>query len=127
MPDDKRSIASEASRAAKGWDTQFESLMSVNERAFRNWASGISAFAEEIAQFTKTQLNDGAEGWQVLAACKSPADALEVQRRYAEKAAGLYFEEAGKLTRLAMTMASGGLSALQNEPNGLMRAAKSVA
>lgn len=115
MPDDgKRSITSETSRAARSVDTQFESLMSANERAFRSWANGISAFAEEIAQFTKARLSESAESWQVLATCKTPADALECHQRYARKAADQYFEQANKLTQLAMNMANDGFSSLRN-------------
>jgi hypothetical protein len=127
MPDDKRSFASEASRAAKGWDTQFESLLAVNERAYRNWVSGVSAFADEVAQFTKARLNEGAESWQMLAACKTPIEALECQRRYADKAAGQYFEQAKKLTQLAVDIASNGLSSMQSVTGELTRTAKSAA
>jgi len=100
---------------AKGWDGNLASLLAVNERAFRSWARGVSAFTEEMARFTEARLREDNAAWQVLAACRSPLDAFECQRRYAEKATEQYLAEAGKLSELAMTLANENLAALQSE------------
>ena len=99
---------------AKGWDGQFASLLAVNERAFRSWARGISAFTEEMTRFTEERLREEGAAWQVLATCRSPIDALECQRRFAAKATEQYLAEAGKLSEIAMTLASESLAALQS-------------
>ena len=99
---------------AKGWDGQLASLLAVNERAFRSWARGVSAFAEEMTRFTEERLREDGAAWQVLATCRSPIDALECQRRFAAKATEQYLAEAGKLSEIAMTLASESLAALQS-------------
>jgi phasin family protein len=116
MPDQTHAKhSSKSPAAAKGWDGQVGSLLAINERAFRSWARGISAFTEEMSRFTQARLKEDAETWQVLAACRSPMDALECQRRYAEKAAEQYLAEAGKLSQIAVSVASENLSSLQSE------------
>jgi hypothetical protein len=109
------SASSRNQQAAKGWNGQLNSLLAINERAFRAWARGMSSFTEEVNRFAQARLREDTEAWQVLAAARSPIDALECQRRYAEKAASQYFEEAGKLSQLAMSVASEGFSSLQSE------------
>lgn len=114
MADLSKSKASSAAAAQTNpWEGQFNSLVALNEGAFTSWARGVSAFAEEMGRFTQTRLHEEAEVWQVLATCRNPMEALECQRRYAEKAAGQYVEEANKLTQLVMDAANSGLSSLQ--------------
>jgi len=114
----KSKASSGASAQSNPWNGQLNSLFALNEEAFTSWARGVSAFAEEMGRFTQTRLHEDAEAWQVLATCRNPMDALECQRRYAEKAAGQYIEEANKLTQLVMDAANGGLSSLQKMATG---------
>jgi hypothetical protein len=102
-------------QAAKGWNGQLNSLLAINERAFRAWARGMSSLTEEVNRFAQARLREDTEAWQVLAATRSPMDALDYQRRYAEKAATQYFEEAGRLSQLALSVATEGFSSLQGE------------
>lgn len=118
MPDQthaKQSSKSAPQSPAKGWNGQLSSLLAVNERAFRSWARGVAAFSEEMTRFTQARLREDTETWQVLAACRNPMDALECQRRYAEKAAEQYLAEAGKLSEIAVSVANENLTALQSE------------
>ncbi len=118
MPDQPRARPSSRSplhAPAKGWDGQLSSLLAINERAFRSWARGISAFTEEMSRFTQARLREDTETWQVLVGCRNPMDALECQRRYAEKAAEQYLAEAGKLSEIAVSVANENLSSLQTE------------
>lgn len=114
----KSKAPSGASAQSNSSNEQFNSLFALNERAFTSWVRGVSAFAEEVGRFTQTRLHEDAEVWQVLATCRTPMDALECQRRYAEKAAGDYMDEANKLTRLAVDAANEGLSSLQKTASG---------
>jgi phasin family protein len=107
--------SSQSQKAAKGWNGQLNSLLGINERAFRAWARGMSSITEEVNRFAQARLREDTETWQVLAAARSPMDAFECQRRYAEKVASQYFEEAGKLSQIAMSVASEGFSSLQSE------------
>jgi len=100
---------------ALGWNGELDSLLAVNERAFRAWARGVSTIAEEMNRFAQARLREDAETWQVTATARNPMDALECQRRFAEKAATQYMEEAGKLSQLAVSIASESLSSAQTE------------
>lgn len=116
MPDQTHAKqSSKSATPAKGWDGQVSSLLAINERAFRAWTRGVSAFTEEMSRFTQERLKEDAETWQVLAACRNPMDALECQRRFAEKAAEQYMAEAGKLSEIAVSVANENLTALQTE------------
>lgn len=99
---------------AKGWDEQVASLLAINERAFRFWTRGVSAFAEEMTRFTEERLREDGAAWQVLATCRSPIDALECQRRFVVKATEQYLAEAGKLSEIAMTLAGESVAAVQS-------------
>lgn len=105
----------ESLQPALGWNGELDSLLAVNERAFRAWARGVSTIAEEMNRFAQARLREDAETWQVLATARNPMDALECQRRFAEKAATQYMEEAGKLSQLAVSIASESLSSAQSE------------
>lgn len=119
MPDQthpkKAAAKAAAFRPAEGWDGQVASLLAMNQRAYRSLARGVSAFAEEMTRFTAARLREDSAAWQVLAACRSPIDAFECQRRYAETATEQYLAEAGKLSEIAMTVASENLAALQSD------------
>lgn len=107
--------SSESFRPALGWNGQLDSLLAANERAFRAWARGVSTIAEEMNRFTQSRLREDAEAWQVLATARSPMDALECQRRFAEKAAAQYMEEAGRLSQLAVSIANESYSSAETE------------
>lgn len=109
---------SKASSGASAQSDPFNSLFVLNQQAFTSWMRGVSAFAEEVGRFTQTRLHEDAEVWRVLATCRNPMEALECQRRYAEKATGHYMDEANKLTQLAMGVANDSLSSLQKTATG---------
>jgi phasin family protein len=67
-----------------------------------------------MTRFTEEGLREDGAALQVLAACRSPIDALECHRRFAAKATEQYLAEAGKLSEIAMTLASESLAALQS-------------
>ena len=118
MADLSTSKTSGASAQSNPWAEQFNPPFALNERAFTSWVRGVSAFAEEIGRFTQIRLHEDTEVWQVLATCRNPMEAIECQKRYAEKAAGQYIEEANKLTQLVMDVANEGFLSLQKTASG---------
>ena len=123
LPKSKTSSAAAAAASGNAWLEQFTGLFAFNEQAFASWARGVSAVAEEMGRFTQARWHEDAEIWQVLAACRNPLDAIECQRRYAEKAAGQYMEEANKLTQLVMDATNESFTSLQKKNGGMMHAA----
>jgi len=97
--------------ATKGWSL---ALPFGNARgAFDCWAQGLSVLTEEVAHFTQARLKEDMEAWANLTHCRNAGEAFECQSRYAQKTAGDYFDEIGKMSRLAMDVASGTFAALQ--------------
>lgn len=108
-PAQLRKVSSPANGGASGYGFLFE----ANQRAFARWFQGISALSQEITQFTQSRLQEDMAAWSTLARCKSPEDAFECQRHFAEKATSQYSEEITKLSRLMAGLATDGLASLQ--------------
>jgi len=109
---------------ANGWDPRI--LFGANQRAFDSWIRGMSAFTEEMGNFMHTRLQEDIGVWTKLTSCKDAGQAFECQRQYVEKAAADYFDEAGKLSRLTMNLATEGFSALQSEASAPAKRAETV-
>jgi hypothetical protein len=82
-----------------GWAPNYGFLVESNQRAFARWFQGMNALSQEIAQFTQSRLQEDMAAWSTLASCKSPADALECQQRFAEKATAGYVAEVANCRR----------------------------
>ncbi len=98
---------------ANGGMANYGFLFEANQRAFARWFQGMSTLSQEITQFTQSRLQEDMATWTTLASCKSPEDAFECQRRFAEKATSQYSEEITKLSRLMAGLAADGLVSLQ--------------
>ncbi len=79
--------------------------MSGYQQALENWMqSGGGALkraallSEELMNFSRSRLQADIEAWEAIGSCRSPADFLERQRQYVQKASSDYLEEATKLT-----------------------------
>lgn len=97
--------------AASSWDPG--SILAMNQHALACWARAISALSEEMGHFVQARLQEDMGTWTRLTTCKDPSQAFECQRKYAEKAATDYLDEANKLSRLTMSIASDSFSAFQ--------------
>ncbi len=109
MPERKKSTADAAgSDPAYGWDPR--AVFGLTQNAFERWAHGVSALTGEVTHFVQARMQEDMSAWAKLANCRDPNEIFECQRHYAEKAAADYFDEAGKLSRLAVSIASEGVS-----------------
>ena len=99
--------------SASGEAFNYGFLVEANQRAFTRWFQGLSELSQEITQFTQNRLREDMAAWSTLAGCKSPEDAFECQRRFAEKATSQYSDEITKLSRLMASLAADGLTSLQ--------------
>lgn len=82
--------------------TAMNALLKANDVMMQ----GMMAWSREMADFTHARLQEGAERSAALMQCTDPNAALALHRDFAAKATGQYLEEAGKLTTMAMQMAS---------------------
>lgn len=97
----------------KAWDPVL--LVDSNRQAFECWSRAVTALTQEIGQFVQARLQEDLNIWTKLTACKNVNDAFECQRQFLQKATTDYVDEANKLSRLTMTMASDGLAAMRGE------------
>lgn len=92
-------------------------LLEANQRAFAHWFHGMTVLSQEIAQFTQSRLQEDIAAWSMLTSCTNPADVLDCQRRFAQKAKAVYTEEAAKLSQMMMSLAQEGLESQQRRPD----------
>ena len=85
----------------------------ANQQAFARWFHGVTMLSGELAQFIQARLQDDMAAWSALAACRTSEEALECQRRFAERATTQYAEEIIKLSRIMMKLAADGLGSFQ--------------
>ena len=97
-----------------GWAPNYGFLLEANQRAFARWLNGMNALSQEIAQFTQSRLQEDMAAWSTLAGCNNPEDALECQRRLAEKATAGYLAEVTKLSTMMVSLANEGLESRQS-------------
>lgn len=112
MAERNKSSATPNMALATGWDPS--SLFDANQQALKAWARAISTLTEEMGQFMQARLQEDLGIWGKLTTCKDVTQVFECQRQFVEKATADYVDEANKLSRLTMSMASEGLSASQS-------------
>lgn len=91
--------------SASGYGFLFE----ANQHVFASWFRGVGTLSGELTRFIQDRLSDDMAAWSALAACKTPEEAFECQRRFAEKATTQYSEEIAKLSQLMLNLATEGL------------------
>lgn len=109
----KKTLPANGTIPTNGWAPNYGFLLEANGQAFARWFNGMNAFSQEIAQFTQSRLQEDMAAWSTLASCKSAEDALECQRRFAQKATAGYAAEVTKLSQMMMSLASEGLESHQ--------------
>lgn len=125
MAEKNRPIPSFASWTDKGWNpAQF---LDINQRAMDCWTRGMSALTEEMTHFIGARLEADMNAWSRLTSSRDPNEMLACQREYFQKTAADYFDEAGKLQRLTLSIANDGWSALQSESNKVAPAKRAAA
>jgi phasin family protein len=87
----------------------YDFRVKANQQAFARWFHGVTTLSGELAQFIQARLQDDLAAWSALAACRTPEEALECQRRFAEGATRQYSEEITKLSQMMVKLAADGL------------------
>jgi len=82
--------------------TTMNALLKANDVMMK----GMMAWSREMVDFTHARLQEHAERSAALMQCTDPTAALALHRDFAAKATEKYLEEAGKLTSMAMQVAS---------------------
>ena len=91
----------------------YDFRVKAKQQAFARWFHGITTLSGELAQFIQARLQDDMAAWSALAACRTPEEALECQRRFAEEATRQYPEEITKLSQMMVKLAADGLGSFQ--------------
>jgi hypothetical protein len=81
----------------------------LDASVFTSWFRGVGVLSGEMTRFMLDRLSEDMAAWSMLAACKTPEEAIECQRRFAEKAPARYAEEIATLSRLMLNLATEGL------------------
>jgi phasin family protein len=74
-------------------------------RAYGEANKGLQAIAAEVADYSKTALEDATRAFQQLVTAKSAEQAFEIQSQYAKKAYDAYVAEASKLGEMWVGLA----------------------
>lgn len=120
----KKSTATVAPSRPYGLDPQM--IFGLSQQALERWVHGVSAVTEEMTQFVQGRVQEDMGVWMRLAACRDPNEVLECQRHFMEKATHDYFQEAGKLSRLAMSIATEGFGSPQGGEPAAAREARAA-
>ncbi len=106
---------------ARGWVEGWAPVLEANRVGLDRWTKvsgtmveAMFAISREMSEFAQARLRDEAKNCEALGRCRSPAEALDCQRRHAESATTEYLEEANKLTALMTRIANHGFTTLQH-------------
>lgn len=101
MPDDaKTARGSRPAILSMPPALSFGTVSVASQRAFENWAHGMSRLFHEMAAFMQARLLEDAAAWEKLAACRDPNTALDLQRQFTAKASADYAAASQKFARL---------------------------
>jgi phasin family protein len=110
-PDNQQS--GEPLSLAGGSAVDYDFRAKASQQAFARWFHGVTILSAELAQFIQARLQDDMAAWSALAACRTSEEALECQRRFAERATTQYSEEITKLSHMMVKLAADGLGSFQ--------------
>lgn len=112
MADQGKPARPKAESTGAGRTPMFASLLEANLEAVARWFNSVDAFSQEITRFTRNRLQEDMAVWTTMASCKSPEEAVECQRRFAETATAQYTEELTKLSQMVASAATESFSQL---------------
>ncbi len=84
--------------------------------AYENWAGDMARMQDESLRFLRRRMSRNLENATSLATCKSPADALELQMRFAGDAISDYMSEGQKMVSLFGRAAAQGVAETKATP-----------
>ncbi|MGH6882586.1 phasin family protein [Hypericibacter sp.] len=91
---------------AQAWAGAGSTTMNAMLKANDVMVKGMMAWSREMVDFTHARLQESAERSAALMQCTDPTAVLALHRDFTAKATEQYLEEAGKLTTMAMRVAS---------------------
>lgn len=89
-----------AADAAQAMWSQSGPSMDMLLNAYENWTSDWARMQDESLRFFQRRMSCNLENATKLATCKSPAEALEMQMRFAGDALSDYMSEGQKMASL---------------------------
>lgn len=89
-----------AANAAQAMWSQNGPSMDMFINAYENWTSDWARMQDESLRFFQRRMTCNLENATKLATCKSPAEALEMQMRFAGDALSDYMSEGQKMASL---------------------------
>ncbi len=102
-------------------------LMKANQKAAEVWLASWSRIAQESATFMTKRWAQDTALLDKLAACKSPADVLEVQSAFMKTAFADYMQEAETVVRMETEASAAGLDVYEGVAKASMEAPKAKA
>jgi hypothetical protein len=94
-------------------------MFDAGQNAFASWVQATSELATEMGDFTRARMQADWETVTALMSCRDPATGFRYQCQAVEKTLKDYFDEAGKLSRLAMDRVLSSQAALHSHgPKG---------
>lgn len=114
----KRSAAMSAFAPANidTWMSGYRQTLETWMRSGDGALKRAALFTEEIMDFSRNRFQADLEAWDAIASCRSPADFVECQRQYVQKASSDYLEEANKLTTGMMAFLTDVAAPLRQPP-----------
>src|SRR5215470_13261941 len=86
MPDDTKTIRRpEASELSKAWETTCTALLDNHQEAMTHWLLVLRSLADQVSSLAATRLQLTMEAYSALAACRSPEELIDCNRRIASK------------------------------------------
>lgn len=73
------------------------------------FAKGVADLSQEFLASAQERFQVAADSWKSLFECRNPADLIECQRHFLEKATHQYFEESNKFAKRAVDIVNAAL------------------
>jgi phasin family protein len=116
MPDDGKTAHGPRPTSLPLPGLSFGGVSLASQRAFENWAHGMSKLSHEMAEFMQARLHEDAAMWEKLAACRDPNAALDLQRQFTAKASADYLAASQKFARLVIEIGQACSAGLRQTP-----------
>jgi phasin protein len=106
MPDDTKTIGRPAAlEMTNGWSTTCTALLDGNQQALTQWVETMQGISEEISRLAATRLQLVMESWSALAACRSPEEVIDWNRRMTARMTEHCSGEIVKVSQMTMRIA----------------------
>lgn len=106
MPDDTKTTRRlEIPELNKTWETTCTALLDGQQQAVTQWLRALQILTDEVSSLATARFQLVAEACSTLAACRSPEELIDCNRRLASKVTGHCSEEIAKLSQITMRFA----------------------